>query len=269
MIVAGEASGDMHGARLVQAMREICPGLSFSGMGGDELQAAGVGMLFDAAKIAVVGLTEVLGHLGDILLARRILVEHMQKNRPALLILIDYPDFNLLLAAKAKKLGIPIFYYISPQVWAWRANRVNKIGRLADRIGVILPFEKKFYQQRGVPVDYVGHPLVDTVRRTKEREQFLAELNIAGDTRVVGLLPGSRSKEISSLLSDLLKAAQLVTDTHERVVFLLPKATTVSMELLQKAVSIATATASTSTLSRGTATTLWPPAMPLSVPPAR
>jgi lipid-A-disaccharide synthase len=124
MIVTGEASGDMHGARLVQAMQAQHSNLAFSGIGGQELAAAGVEMLFDASRLAVVGITEVLSHLGDILAARKALIRRMQVEKPALLILIDYPDFNLLLAAKAKKMGIPIFYYISPQVWAWRSGRV-------------------------------------------------------------------------------------------------------------------------------------------------
>ena len=235
MIVAGEASGDMHGARLVKAMQELQPDLSFSGIGGRELTAAGVHMLYDASKLAVVGLTEVISHLGDILAARKALVEQMREVKPALLILIDYPDFNLLLAAKAKKLGIPVFYYISPQVWAWRSGRVKKIGRLTKRVGVILPFEKEFYASRGVEVDFVGHPLVDTVKTSLGREEFLSSHNIElkADTRIIGILPGSRSKEIKNLLPDFLAAAQLLADEKpDNYIFLLPRASTVSRELL-------------------------------------
>lgn len=235
MIVAGEASGDMHGARLVEAMHKLQPGLHFSGIGGSELNAAGVELLFDAAKLAVVGLTEVISHLGDILAARKALVEQMHKVQPALLILIDYPDFNLLLAAKAKKMGIPVFYYISPQVWAWRSGRVNKIGKLTDRIGVILPFERDFYGDRGVKVDFVGHPLVDTVKTSQSKKDFLESLGIdaAPDTRFIGLLPGSRRKEIRSLLPDFLEAARLLTkQSSQHVTFLLPRASTISEHIL-------------------------------------
>ncbi|MCW5203081.1 lipid-A-disaccharide synthase [Desulfobulbus sp. US4] len=238
MIVAGEASGDMHGARLVEAMQAMQPDFSFSGIGGKELTAAGVEMLFDASKLAVVGITEVLSHLGDILAARKALIRRMQGDKPALLILIDYPDFNLLLAAKAKKMGIPVFYYVSPQVWAWRSGRVKKIDRLTDRIGVILPFEKDFYAARGVEVDFVGHPLKDTVRRDKvaSKEDFLRTHNLSIDpeTRIIGLLPGSRTKEIRSLLPDFLAAARiLVRREHSRKwLFLLPRASTISEELL-------------------------------------
>lgn len=238
MIVTGEASGDMHGARLVEAMLAIQPDLSFVGIGGKELTAAGVDMLFDASKLAVVGITEVLSHLGDILAARRVLIRRMQAEKPALLILIDYPDFNLLLAAKAKKLGIPVFYYISPQVWAWRSGRVKKIGRLTDRVAVILPFEKDFYAARGVEVDFVGHPLKDTVGKDKVacKEDFLRahNLSVTPETRIIGLLPGSRSKEIRSLLPDFLAAARILTrrDRNKKWLFLLPRASTVSEELL-------------------------------------
>ncbi|MCI5164108.1 MAG: lipid-A-disaccharide synthase [Candidatus Electrothrix sp. AX5] len=238
MIVTGEASGDMHGARLVEAMQVMQPDLSFSGIGGKELTAAGVEMLFDASKLAVVGITEVLSHLGDILAARRTLIRRMQAEKPALLILIDYPDFNLLLAAKAKKLGIPVFYYVSPQVWAWRSGRVKKIDRLTDRIGVILPFEKDFYAARGVEVDFVGHPLKDTVSRDKIacKEEFLRIHNLSSDpkTRIIGLLPGSRTKEIRSLLPDFLAAARILVskDQDKKWLFLLPRASTVSEELL-------------------------------------
>jgi lipid-A-disaccharide synthase len=238
MIVAGEASGDMHGARLVEAMRKRQPGLVFSGIGGHELAAAGVEMLFDASKIAVVGITEVISHLGDILAARRALLARMHAHKPALLILIDYPDFNLLLAAKAKQLGIPVFYYISPQVWAWRSGRVKKIGRLTDRVAVILPFEKEFYAERGVAVDFVGHPLADTVQpeRLGSREDFLQRhgLAVRPDTRIIGILPGSRAKEIRTLLPDFLAAACLLAE-HDRQndwLFLLPRASTISQELL-------------------------------------
>lgn len=235
MIVAGEASGDMHGARLVKAMRELRPGLLFSGIGGKELTAAGVHMLYDASKLAVVGLTEVISHLGDILAARKALIEQMRTVKPALLILIDYPDFNLLLAARAKKLGIPVFYYISPQVWAWRSGRVKKIGRLTQRVGVILPFEKDFYAARGVEVDFVGHPLVDTVKTCLNKEEFLKSHNIGlkPDTRIIGILPGSRSKEIRSLLPDFLAAAHLLArEKPDNYIFLLPRASTVSRQLL-------------------------------------
>ena len=225
MIVTGEASGDMHGANLIKAMKSICPGLSVAGMGGKALISQGMEPLYDAAKLSVVGLSEVFSHLGDIWTARRILIQHLTEKRPALLILIDLPDFNLMLAAKAKALGIPVFYYISPQVWAWRSSRVEKIKKLVDRMAVILPFEKDFYQQRGVEVDFVGHPLLDELDTTVSREKFLADLGISDNSkRVVGILPGSRRKEISSMLPIFIEAAKLMEKKLGRLLFLLPVA---------------------------------------------
>jgi lipid-A-disaccharide synthase len=235
MIVAGEASGDLHGANLVRAMQSLEPALRFCGMGGTELQQAGVELLYDAAKLAVVGAVEVLSHLGDILRARRALIERMSRNRPALLILIDYPDFNLLLAAKAKKLGIPIFYYISPQIWAWRSGRIRTIKRLTDRVAVILPFEQAYYARHGVDVDFVGHPLMDSVQPGLNSLDFRAVHGIEPAKKLVGILPGSRSKEIAALLPDFLAAAALLArDNPQKYTFLIPQAPTIDRSLLEK-----------------------------------
>jgi len=234
MIVTGEASGDLHGSNLVRSMRTISPDLIFFGMGGKNLKNAGVDILFDAAKISVVGATEVFSHLGDILAARRTLINAMRERKPFLLILIDFPDFNLMLAAKAKKLNIPVFYYITPQVWAWRKGRVRKIGRLANRVAVILPFEQDFFRKHGKEVDFVGHPLFDSVTTSTTRDEFLASLSVDPAKTVVGLLPGSRKKEIISLLPDFLAAAKLLTERSDNdYTFLIPRAPTVSLQLLE------------------------------------
>ncbi|MEN8191103.1 MAG: lipid-A-disaccharide synthase [Thermodesulfobacteriota bacterium] len=236
MIIAGEASGDLHGANLVKAMQERDPDLHFVGMGSKELGGCGVEMLYDAKKISVVGLVEVFTHLGDIMDAQKILKKRMVEKPPALLILIDFPDFNLMLAKKAKRLGIPVFYYISPQVWAWRQGRVKTIGERIDRIGVILPFEEQFYRDRGVPATYVGHPLLDEVKVEMSRDRFCQQLGIDPEHKLVGLLPGSRTKEISSLLPEFLGAAGRLNAKYEgKLVFLIPLAVTVSEEQLLEA----------------------------------
>ncbi len=233
MIIAGEASGDLHGARLVQAMRRQEPGLVFCGMGSRELAAAGVELLFDASRIAVVGLIEVLAHIPGIVTALKMLKKRMRDDRPDLLILIDFPDFNLMLAKRAKQLGIPVFYYISPQVWAWRSGRVKTIGRLVDTIGVILPFEESFYRTRGVAAQYVGHPLLDSVKVTTDRDTFCRRHGINPEHKLIGLLPGSRRKEISALLPDFLAAVRRLPGKYDHeFVFLLPVASTVSEEEL-------------------------------------
>lgn len=235
MIVAGEASGDLHGAGLVRAMRRHQPDLAFYGMGGVELAAAGVELLCDARKLAVVGVVEVLAHLPDILAAQRVLKKRMKKDRPRLLILIDFPDFNLMLAKKAKRLGIPIFYYISPQVWAWRSGRVKTIGRLVDRIGVILPFEEQFYRDRGVQAQYVGHPLLDSVHVEMDRDAFCRRHGIDPDHKLVGILPGSRKKEISALLPTFLEAAKRMQQKYQKhIVFLISPASTITEDDLRE-----------------------------------
>jgi lipid-A-disaccharide synthase len=235
MIVAGEASGDLHGANLVRALLAGDSRLRFCGMGGTELEQAGVEMLCDASKLAVVGAIEVLSHLGDILRARRSLIERMQKQRPALLILIDYPDFNLLLARQAKKMSIPVFYYISPQIWAWRSSRVHTIKRLTDRVAVILPFEQAFYRQYGVEVDFVGHPLMDSVHPAMSVSEFRRANGIEPGRKLIGLLPGSRRKEVAALLPDFLAAAEiLAADSPQGYTFLIPQAPTISRALLEE-----------------------------------
>ncbi len=235
MIIAGEASGDMHGAKLVTAMLAKRPNLSFCGMGGKGLIAAGVDVLFDAKKIAVVGLAEVFSHLPDILRARKILRTTLMEERPSLLILIDFPDFNLMLAKFAKKLGIPVFYYITPQVWAWRTGRVKTIGERVDRVGVILPFEEEFFRNRGLAADYVGHPLLDSVNTTCDRDEFCRLHGIDTDQLCVGLIPGSRNKEIATLLPILLQTAlRLQKKSRKKMVFLLPLASTISEEKIRE-----------------------------------
>jgi lipid-A-disaccharide synthase len=236
MIVTGEASGDMHGSNLVRALQQRYDDLEFYGMGGPELSASGVDILFDADKVSVVGIFEVFSHLGDIYRAQKILRKKLVSNPPDLLVLIDLPDFNLLLAKKAKKLGIPVFYYICPQVWAWRTGRIKTLKKRADKFGVILPFEETYFKERGLNATYVGHPLLDSVSRTKTREQFLGEQDISPETKVIGLLPGSRKREVSSLLPIFLEAAEkLERAVNENLVFVIPKASSIDITIFKEA----------------------------------
>lgn len=236
MIVTGEASGDLHGANLVRALQKKDAGLEFCGMGGPELGSVGVDLLFDAEKVSVVGIVEVFSHLKDIFRAQKILRQRLITNPPDLLILIDLPDFNLLLAKKAKKLGIPVFYYICPQVWAWRSGRIKTLKQRADRFGVILPFEEDYFKKRGLNARYVGHPLLDSVSTSKTRAEFTAEHNIDPATKIIGLLPGSRKREVVSLFPVFLDAARLLQNSmNEKLVFVVPKAAALKEKIFTQA----------------------------------
>jgi lipid-A-disaccharide synthase len=226
MIVAGEASGDLHGGNLVRAMRRIDPGLSFYGVGGKRMQSAGVELLADAADMAVVGLTEVAFKLGTILRVMRRLKASLAERRPDLVILIDYPDFNLPLARAAHKRGIKVLYYISPQVWAWRKGRIATIRRNVDRMVVILPFEEQFYREAGVEVSFVGHPLLDEVRTRYPRAEALKRFGLKEQAITVALLPGSRRSEVSVLLPEMLRACLILQEKISPLQFLLPLAGT-------------------------------------------
>ena len=237
MIVTGEASGDLHGSNLLKAVqKELDTPVKTYGMGGPLLASCGMQLLYDAAKVSVVGISEVVTHLKDIVSAQRILARCLQDTRPDVLVLIDLPDFNLRLAKKAKSLNIPVFYYIAPQVWAWRTSRVNIIRQRVDQLGVILPFEAAFFKRNGVKATYVGHPLLDSVKTTLPLGNFRASSNIDEDAFCVGLLPGSRKKEVSSLLPLFLKAASKIKLLMNcPVVFLLPVASTITFVELEAA----------------------------------
>ena len=231
MIVAGEASGDMHGAGLVAAMTALDPDLHFCGVGDKALAAQGVDLLYHSRQLAVVGVVEVLSHWREIRAAFNGLSCRLRDTRPSLLILIDFPEFNLILARRAKKLGIPVFYYVSPQVWAWRSGRVRTIARLVDRLVVILPFEEEFYRSRGVgQVTFVGHPLLDMVRTEISPGAFRQHHDIAPEATVIGILPGSRKREITSILPDFIRTARLLKQRKEGLCFLLPLAPTLALE---------------------------------------
>ena len=226
MIVAGEASGDLHGGNLVRAMHRIEPNLSFYGVGGKNMQRAGVELLADAADMAVVGLTEVLYKLGPILRVMNRLKASLKMERPDLVILIDYPDFNLPLAKAANRRGIKVLYYISPQVWAWRKARIETIRKTVNRMAVILPFEEKFYRDAGVDVTFVGHPLLDEVKKKYSRPEAFRRFGLKEESTTVGILPGSRISEVGRLLPEMLKACRILTEKLSPLQFVLPLAGT-------------------------------------------
>jgi lipid-A-disaccharide synthase len=237
MIVAGEASGDLHGGNLVQAMRRIDPTIRFYGVGGRKLKEAGVKLLADSADMAVVGLTEVFSKLGMILKVRAQLKASMREDRPDLVILIDYPDFNLSLAKAAKKYGIKVFYYISPQVWAWRKGRIGQIKKTVDEMAVILPFEASLYNKAGVNVEFVGHPLLDVVGTKYSRKEAKLKFGLKEGVTTVGILPGSRQSEVARLLPEMLRAAEIIEKKLKHVQFVLPLADTLDITFVSQIIS--------------------------------
>jgi lipid-A-disaccharide synthase len=208
LLVAGEASGDLHGAGLVTALRRLDPRIDVSGVGGERLRQAGMHILVDTAAVATMGFVETFSTLGRLLSTYRRLKRYLVDERPSLVVLIDYPEFNLVLAKRAKALGIPVFYYIGPQVWAWRRGRVRKIARRVDRLGVVFPFEATLYNNGRQLAEFVGHPLLDLVRPTRSREETLARHRLDPARRLLAVLPGSRKKEIRLLLQPAVAAAQ-------------------------------------------------------------
>ena len=228
-ILAGEVSGDQHGAKLVSAMQKKTPTLFFCGMGGDALRRSGVRIVVEAVELTVVGITEVFVKIPAILRARAKIKKLLISLKPDLLILIDFPDFNLHIAAVAKKLDIPVLYYISPQIWAWRQGRVKRISQLVDHMAVILPFEQRFYKEHNVPVTFVGHPLLDA---NLSADGPISQAN-PSDKTVIGLVPGSRDIEIIRHLPVMLDSANILTERLGQVKFIISHAPSVERKRIQ------------------------------------
>ena len=224
LLVAGEVSGDLHGAHLMEAIHRIDPEVQFFGMGGKALEEKGMKLLYHSHSLSVVGITEVLLKLGSILKVLRGLKNFLDRERPDLIILIDFPDFNLRLAKIAHRRGIPVLYYISPQVWAWRPKRVNLIARWVKKMVVLFPFEVPIYEAAGVDVEWVGHPLLDMVKPTLSKEVAFQRFGLDPKCRIIGLLPGSRMHEVKRLLPPLLASAHLLQREIPDLQFIIPLA---------------------------------------------
>lgn len=237
LIIAGEASGDMHGANLVRELLNIDPDIRFFGIGGYMMKDAGVKISHHARDMAIVGIFEVISKLSLIRKAMKDMVDFMDTVKPDAVILIDYPDFNLRIAKKASARGIRVIYYISPQVWAWRKGRVKTISRVVDKMLVVFPFELPIYRDAGVDVEFVGHPLMDVVPVNQNRNSARRELGFGEDDTVIGLLPGSRKREIEYLLPEMLKAARLIAKKVGGARFAIPVANTLDTEYIKGFIS--------------------------------
>ena len=221
-ISTGEASGDLHGAYLARAIRDLAPSVRITCMGGPGLEAAGAEVLADNRKVSVVGISEIFRPLKVILRAWNTVRAHLEQDRPDAVVLIDYPEFNIRLARVARRLGIKVFYYIGPQVWAWRGGRVRTLKRLVDEMAVILPFEPEFYERREMGVHFVGHPLLDVLHDAPSIETARERYRAPGP--VVALLPGSRQSEVQALLPILLDSAAILKENIPGISFLIPVA---------------------------------------------
>ncbi len=230
MILTGEASGDVHGAHLIKELRKKDDSLDIFGIGGENLEREGVEIIFNSSLLAVIGIVEVLAKLPTVLKALSIAKKALKERKPDLLILIDYPEFNLNVAKRAKKLGIKVLYYITPQVWAWRTGRVKKIKQIVDHMAVILPFEEKFFTDYDIPTTYVGHPLLDGNEKIVVNDPKT-------DKTIIGLLPGSRDGEIRKILPVLLETAEVLKKKIENVQFVIPLAKSVNLELFNSVIN--------------------------------
>jgi lipid-A-disaccharide synthase len=212
LIVAGEASADRYGAQLIERLRFMHgpEALSFYGTGGDEMRRAGVQLLGHTRDLAHIGVREAFSGLCAYYRVFRSLVAESSRLRPDLAILLDFPEFNLRLAKKMKRLGVNVIYYISPQIWAWRSGRIRIIRKYVDKMLVILPFEEEYYRKRGVKVEFVGHPLLESITPNCDRISFLSQHAIDAQRKTIAILPGSRRKEVDYILPIMLKAAKCV-----------------------------------------------------------
>jgi lipid-A-disaccharide synthase len=226
LISAGEASGEMYGAQLIEALHRRNPSLSFFGAGGERMRAARCEIVVDAKDLAVVGITEIVSHLPKILQLFKNLIQTADERKPALAVVIDSPAFNWRVARQMHKRGIPVVYYVCPQFWAWRQGRVKLLRKYVDKALVIFPFEEKFYRDRGVDATFVGHPLADMPMPAISREEFAKQNALDPAKNWITLMPGSRRKEVRMNLPPMLEAAELLGAGYE---FLLPVARTLEV----------------------------------------
>jgi lipid-A-disaccharide synthase len=211
LLSCGEPSGDVYAGALTRELRALAPAVAVAGLGARELAAAGGQLLADYRGLAVTGLTEAIAKVPRSIRLLRQLVTWAREERPNLLVAIDFPDFNFPLARRIRKLGIRVVYYVSPQIWAWRPGRLRTIREIADRVLVIFPFEEEIYRRGGVPVEFVGHPLVDLAKPSAPRDAFLRRLGLAPQAPTVAILPGSRPNEVGRILPDLIVAAERIS----------------------------------------------------------
>ena len=236
-ISAGEASGDVLGASVTEELLELDPTIKINGMGGDAMRAAGVNTIVDCKDVSAMGITAVIANLRNILRAKRIIKKYLFDEKPDLIILIDFADFNLRLAKIADGFGIKVLFYVSPKVWVWRKGRIKKIKKYVDHMALLFPFEKKIYDDAGIPATFVGHPMVQNTKPNMSRDDTFEALSLNPELPVIGLFPGSRHGEIRYLLPIIIEACLLIKQRIPLAQFALPVASTINYSMIETAVS--------------------------------
>ena len=231
---AGESSGDQHAAHMFQELQKQSPALRGIGMGGNKMRQVGIDIQFDSSGIGVIGLVEILKHYTEIRRALKLMKHIVASEKPDLLVCVDYKEFNLKLAQFAKRHGVKVLFYVSPQVWAWRPGRVVTYGKAIDMMAVIFPFETAYYEAKNIPVRYVGHPSVDKVHPMRSKQDDLAMFGLDAACPVVGVLPGSRANEIKRMLPVMLDAVKTLVKRHADLQFVLPQADSISDDVLKE-----------------------------------
>jgi len=235
-IVAGDPSGDLHGANLVNALKEQSSQIEIYGLGGERMERAGVKLLDNLTELAIVGFSEAINNIRAIHQIYKRTAQFLRKEKPDRIVLIDYPGFNLRVAGLAKKLKIPLIYYIGPQIWAWRRGRIKDIAELVNKMLVIFPFEEETYRKAGVDVSFVGHPLLDTIQPTKSKEEVCQKYGFNPNFPIIGLMPGSRKQEIERLLPVMLEASRIIAEDR-KVQFVLPLAGNIPMSYIKERIT--------------------------------
>ena len=235
MLSAGEASGDLHGANLAEALKAVDPQVELIGMGGEQMRKAGVRIVYDIKNLGVIGIGEIIKKIPFFYKLRTFLVNTMKEEKPDALVCIDYPGFNMKLIEKAKKAGIPVIYYILPTIWAWHKSRGNVIAEYTDLAVSLFPFEAEMYKKMGTNVVYGGHPLLDTVKPSMSKDEAYSFFGLQQGKKTVLFMPGSRVQEVQSLYGKMLAAGKLLQDKVEGLQFMVPKASTIDRHMLEEA----------------------------------
>ncbi len=236
LIVAGEPSGDLHASNLVKNLKTLNPSLRFFGLGGNLSRKAGVDTVFDISSLALIGLADVLKNIFTVGKVYKSILRRVDSERPDLAILVDYPGFNLRLAKELKKRSIPVVYYISPQVWAWGRDRINIIKKCVDKIIVFFKFEEELYKTYGVNVEFAGHPLVDSVKVSRRKDETLSKYGLSKDKLTIALLPGSRRSEIGSLLGVMARSCRMINKRMKDTQFVIAKYPYLPLSMYEQAI---------------------------------